>query len=219
MTGHSWLDVLMGIAGALLLTCLLLIAVVAVRRPTRKMVQLMAAYRRFSPGGALPGRNRTLEQKLVVVVGYCCLVFAVLNVVWFGLLLSRASGERTAQSTSAESGTPSGWSSSVGQAPASAPKSGSAREKKIQLENLVESARPLEAVRIHGTYRGGAHTFLHVQRWEKGKWLAFPVPTKTDQLGRFTAHVEFGQPGRYRLRMLDPRSGMTSKPFVLVVKG
>ena len=55
-----------------------------------------------------------------------------------------------------------------------------------------------------------ADTFLRVQRWEGGKWLAFPLPTKTDQSGQFTAYVEFGQPGRYQLRILDPGSGVTS---------
>jgi hypothetical protein len=88
----------------------------------------------------------------------------------------------------------------------------------IQLEDLPDPARPFETIRIQGRYRDGADTFLRVQRWEGGKWLAFPVPTKTDQSGRFTAHVEFGQPGRYRLRVLDPDSGVTSKPFVLVIE-
>ena len=69
-----------------------------------------------------------------------------------------------------------------------------------------------------GRYRGGAETFLRVQRWEGGEWLDFPVPTKTDQSGQFIAFVEFGQPGRYRLRVLDPDSGVKSKPFVLVIK-
>jgi hypothetical protein len=89
----------------------------------------------------------------------------------------------------------------------------------IQLEDLAESARPFEAIRIQGTYRGGAGSFLRVQRWEGGKWLDFPLPTKTDQSGQFTAYVELGQPGRYRLRVLDPDSGATSKPFLLVIKG
>ena len=89
----------------------------------------------------------------------------------------------------------------------------------IQLEDLPESARPFETVRIQGTYRGGAAIFLRVQRWEGGKWLAFPVPTKTDQSGKFTAYVELGQPGRYRLRVVHPGSGVASKPFVLVIKG
>ena len=58
-----------------------------------------------------------------------------------------------------------------------------------------------------------------MQRWEGGKWLDFPVPTKTDQSGQFITQAEFGQPGRYRLRVLDPDSGVTSKPFVVVIKG
>ena len=97
--------------------------------------------------------------------------------------------------------------------------SGSAEEKTIQLEDSADSAKPFQTVRIQGTYRGGADTFLRVQRWEEGRWLAFPLPTKTDQSGRFTAYVELGQPGRYRLRVLDPDSGVKSKPFVLVIKG
>jgi hypothetical protein len=60
---------------------------------------------------------------------------------------------------------------------------------------------------------------LQVQRWEGGEWLSFPLPTKTDQSGQFTAFVELGQPGRYRLRVLDPDSGVRSKTFVLVIRG
>ena len=97
--------------------------------------------------------------------------------------------------------------------------SGSAAKETIQLEDLAASARPFEAVRIQGTYRGGAGTFLRVQRWEGGRWLDFPLPTKIDQSGRFTTQAEFGQPGRYWLRVLDPDSGVTSKPFVVVIKG
>jgi len=88
----------------------------------------------------------------------------------------------------------------------------------IQLEQLAYSAGPFETVRIRGRYRGGEDTFLQVQRREEGKWLAFPLPTKTDQSGEFTAHVEL-RPGRYRLRLLDPDSGVTSKTFVVVIKG
>jgi hypothetical protein len=76
-----------------------------------------------------------------------------------------------------------------------------------------------ETVRIQGTYHGGGDTFLRVQRWERHRWLAFPLPTKTDQSGRFTAFVELGEPGLYWLRVLDPDSGVTSKPFLLTIKG
>jgi hypothetical protein len=57
-----------------------------------------------------------------------------------------------------------------------------------------------------------------VQRLEEGKWLSFPLPTKTDDEGRFTAYVELGQPGGYWLRMLDPGSGVASKPFAVMIK-
>ena len=90
-------------------------------------------------------------------------------------------------------------------------------EPTIQLEVLADSARPFQPVRIEGRYRGGADTLLRVQRWEGGKWLDFPVPTKTNSSGQFIAFVELGQPGRYRLRVLDPGSGVTSKPFVVVI--
>ena len=97
--------------------------------------------------------------------------------------------------------------------------SGSAAKETIQLEDLAASARPFEAVRIQGTYRGGAGSFLRVQRWDGGKWLDFPLPTKTDQSGQFITQAEFGQPGSYRLRVLDPDSGVASEPFVVVIKG
>ena len=92
-------------------------------------------------------------------------------------------------------------------------------ESTIQMEDLPDSARPLETVKIQGTYRGGADTFLRVQRWEGGEWLDFPVPTKTDQSGHFTTYVELGEPGSYSLRVFEPDSGATSKTFVLVIKG
>jgi hypothetical protein len=229
MTGHQWLEVPIGIAVALLLTWLLLIAALAIRRPKGKMLQLEAAYRQFSSTGALPGRNQRLRLKLLVLA-----VLVILNVIWLGLLLSRVPGEQAVESTSTQSATPGPPSSSGGPSLTSDPApptsistpgagdnagSGSAEQETIQLKNSAAAAKPFQTVRIQGTYRGGADTFLRVQRWEGGKWLDFPLPTKTDQSGQFTAYVELGQPGRYRLRVLDPHSGATSKPFVLVIKG
>ena len=57
-----------------------------------------------------------------------------------------------------------------------------------------------------------------MQRWEGDEWLSFPVPTKTDKAGQFTTYVELAQPGRYRLRVLDPDSDVTSKTFVLLIE-
>jgi len=211
--------VLIGIAVVLLLTWLLLIAALVIRRP--KTHQLEAAYRRFSldapqsEASALPDRSRRGRLTLLALA-----VLIILNGVWLGFLLSRAPGEPAVEPTSAQSPTPGGLSSSAGSPPASDPSSDSSEERQtIELEHLVKSARPFQTVRIQGTYNGGADTFLRVQRWEGGKWLDFPLPTKTDQTGRFTAHVELGQPGRYQLHVLDPNSGVTSKPFVLVIKG
>jgi hypothetical protein len=215
MVSHQVLDVLIGVAVALLLTWLILIAALAIRRPKSKVVQLEAAYRQFSSRGVLPSRNRRLRLTLLVLA-----VLVILNVVWLGLLLSRASGVRAGQSSSSQSATSGGVSSSSGPSSASDPRSGSAEEQRtIEPEDLADSAKPFQTVRIQGTYRGGGDTFLRVQRWEGGKWLDFPLPTKTDESGRFTAYVELGQPGRYALRVRDPDSGVTSKILVLVIKG
>jgi len=213
VAGSSGVEVLIGIAVALLLTWLLLIAALAIRRP--KTLQLEAAYRRFSPS-ALPGHNRRLRLTLLVLA-----VLVILNVVWLGLLLSRASGERAVESTSTQSASPGGLSSGAPRSPTSGTRSRSVEGERetIQVEDVPDSARPFETDRIQGTYRGGADTFLRVQRWEGGEWLAFPIPTKTDQSGQFTAHVEFGKPGRYRLRVLDPGPGLASKTFVIVIEG
>jgi hypothetical protein len=178
------------------------------------MVQLEAAYRRFSPSDALPDRNRRLQLTLLILV-----VLVILNMVWLGLLLLRAPVEQAAESTSAQSAAPGGPSSSAVPPRASEPRSGSAERETIQLQGPPESAKPFQTVRIQGTYSGGADTFVRVQRWEAGKWLDFPVPAKTDQSGKFTAYVELDQPGRYQLRVLDPGSDVTSTPFVLVIKG
>ena len=215
MVGHQVLDVLIGVAVALLLTWLILIAALAIRRPKSKVVQLEAAYRQFSSSGVQPSHNRKLRLTLLVLA-----VLVILNVVWLGLLLSRASGERAGQSSSSQSATSGGVSSSSGPSSASDPRSGSAEEHKtIELEDSADSAKPFQTVPIHGTYRGGGDTLLRVQRWESGKWLDFPLPMKTDESGRFTAYVELGQPGRYALRVRDPDSGVTSKILVLVIKG
>jgi serine/threonine protein kinase len=133
-----------------------------------------------------------------------------------------------------QSSTPGQSSSSAGPAPASDPRppastrtrnaddstgSDSAEVETILLENSADFAKPFQIVPIRGTHRGGADTFLRVERWEEGKWVPFPLPTKTDQSGQFTAYVELGQPGRYRLRVLNPDSGVTSEPSALVIKG
>jgi hypothetical protein len=204
--------VLIGIAVALLLTWLLLIAALVIRRP--KTLQLEAAYRRFSPTNAMPPRREPLPRLRLLILG----LFVILTAVWLGLLLFRAPGEPAVESSPIQSATPGGGQSTT-EPPASAPRSGSAEEEPIKVKDVAASARPFETVRIRGSYRDGGDTLLRVQRWEDGKWLDFPLPTKTDKSGQFTAYVELGQPGRHRLRVFDPDSGVASRTFVLVIKG
>ncbi len=154
-------------------------------------------------------------------IGSLALAATALAALLIGALLFAASrdGGVTAQSVPTVTATATATVTEPTREPSDESTHAGEEESTIQLEDLVDSARPFETVRIQGTYHDGANTFLRVQRWEAGKWLAFPLPTKSDPSGRFTAYVEFGQPGRYRLRVLHPGSGTTSKSFVLVIKG
>jgi hypothetical protein len=152
---------------------------------------------------------------------YRSLALAALAALLIGALFFVASrgGSVTAQSDPSVTATATVTVSKPTSEPSNESTASGGKEATIQLEDLPNSARPFEAVRIQGTYRGGTGTFLRVQRWDGGKWLDFPLPTKTDQSGQFITQAEFGQPGRYQLRVLDPDSGVTSEPFVVVIKG
>jgi hypothetical protein len=152
-------------------------------------------------------------------LGYLALAATALAALLIGALLFAASSDRgvTAQSVPTVTATANATVTKPTSEPSNQSTDTGGAKPTIQLEDLADTAKPFQPVRIHGTYHGGANTFLRVQRWEGGKWLSFPLPTKTDQSGRFTTHVEFDQPGRYRLRVLDPDSDVTSKPFVLVI--
>ena len=165
----------------------------------------------------LPVQNPVDKKRF----GFLALAATVLAALLIGALLfaSRDGGGVTAQSDATGTATATMTASKPTSEQSDESMDTGRNEPTIQLEDLADSARPFEAVRIQGTYRGGAGTFLRVQRWEGGKWLDFPLPTKTDQSGQFITQAEFGQPGRYRLRVLDPDSGVTSKPFVVVIKG
>jgi hypothetical protein len=133
-------------------------------------------------------------------------------------LAASRDGSVTAQSNPDIAATaPATMSRSTSQ-PSEASTGGGGEESPIQVEDVADSGRPFQPVRIQGRYRGGADIFLRVQREEEGMWVDFPIPTKTDQSGEFTSYVELSQPGRYRLRVRDPDSGVTSKTFVLLIK-
>lgn len=172
-----------------------------------------------SEGAPRGGRGR--EKVLALAVTLAAVTAAVTG--W--LVNEPASSDVTAavtQSVTPGGSTPSGDSSPVPGAPApaagDASSSGPKKESILRLHEPVGSAKPFQTVRLEGNYRGGADALLRVQRWEEDGWLAFPIPTKTDRSGEFIAYVELGQPGRYRLRILDPSSGLTSEPSVLVIR-
>ena len=103
--------------------------------------------------------------------------------------------------------------------PEAVPVGAGARTEKaeIRVQNPLHTAVPFQTVPVRGTYRGGADTFVRVQRWEGGRWQAFPVPAKTDRTGAFTAYVELAEPRRHRLRVVDVRGEVTSDSFVVVI--
>jgi hypothetical protein len=164
-----------------------------------------------------PGLTPLRRAVGVAVVAFLISAAVVFYQLAPGFHTSGASPSTAANSSASPAPTRVGTESVTPTALSSSSASGEGQA--IQLEGAALSAKPFQAVRIQGTYHGGAGTFLQVQRWEGGKWVAFPVPTKTDQSGRFTAYVELGRPGRYRLRVLDPASGVKSKPFLLVIEG
>ena len=89
----------------------------------------------------------------------------------------------------------------------------------IEVEGSSFAGRPYETVSMQGTYAGaGRGTMLRVQTRVEGEWVDFPLPTITDESGRFTAHVELAALGEHRLRVIDPKTGTSSKTVVVVIR-
>ena len=88
----------------------------------------------------------------------------------------------------------------------------------FQLEYSSYSGAAFETIPIQGTYVGAeTGTILHVQRREGGKWVRFPLPAATDENSSFSAYVELGSPGRYRLRVVDLQAKVSSDVVVLKI--
>ncbi len=87
----------------------------------------------------------------------------------------------------------------------------------IQTSSLFYFGAPLETIHIPGTYHGvNAATELRLQLRRPEGWTAFPLPVVTHPSGEFRAYVELGA-GRYRLRVMDPRTGERSANITLLV--
>jgi hypothetical protein len=81
-------------------------------------------------------------------------------------------------------------------------------------------AKPFQTVRIRGTYHGGPDTFVQAERREgAGRWVAFPLASKTDRAGRFIMHVELSYAGHHWVRVVDPKTRVVSDdPIVVVIE-
>jgi hypothetical protein len=89
----------------------------------------------------------------------------------------------------------------------------------IHVNGLSFVGRPFETIAMRGTYaRAGAGTVLRVQVQVGGDWVNFPLPTITDESGGFTAHVELGDPGEHRVRIVDQSSGTSSETVIVVIR-
>jgi hypothetical protein len=159
-----------------------------------------------------PARNKRLVSAGLAAIALSAGLVGALSV------SSRDAGELTAQSVATDTATASTTASKATSGASTGSTRAEKNESTIQVKGLAASARPFQTVRIQGKYSGRAETYLRVQHWDEGKWLAFPLPTKTDQSGKFTAYVELGQPGRYPLRVVDPNSGTTSKTLVILIE-
>ena len=115
----------------------------------------------------------------------------------------------TAQASTAPASPPPSSASSSTASPASA--------TRIETTERVFFGRPHETIAIPGTYHGvTAAATLRLQLRVPGGWKDFPLPVVTQETGSFQAYVELGR-GEYRLRLVDPATGTTSKDLTLLL--
>ena len=104
--------------------------------------------------------------------------------------------------------------------PSSASPSTASPDSAVRIETTerVFFGRPHETIAIPGTYHGvTAAATLRIQlRVPGGGWKDFPLPVVTQETGSFQAYVELGR-GEYRLRLVDPATGTTSKDLTLLL--
>jgi len=128
------------------------------------------------------------------------------------------SSSPTSPQTSATSSATSSALSSPESTPSTSlePDAGGTEPAIVTSESFYYGA-PHETIHIPGTYQGvdGA-TRLRLQLRRSGGWTWFPLPVVTRESGEFRAYVELG-PGEYRLRLVDPESGIASPVVTLLV--
>jgi len=127
----------------------------------------------------------------------------------------------TSSSTTVTSATPSATGSASGSSsvtPATAvtpatPVTG----PRIETSESFYFGEAFETILIPGTYVGAAGPArLRVQLRQPDGWEWFPLPVVTQPSGDFRAFVEMDA-GSYRLRLLDPESGVKSRVLTVLV--
>jgi hypothetical protein len=92
----------------------------------------------------------------------------------------------------------------------------------IKLAKSVYQGQPFKAVKITGTWEKGARpepgTPLRVELRRGDAWSPFPLPAVTGPSGEFTAYVELGAAGRYRLRVVAPTRKAVSDTFTVMIQ-
>ena len=144
-------------------------------------------------------------------------VVAFVGVLVSGAFLMREpsppSTDGAADPTSQASTTPA----SPAPSPTSPATASPASAVRIETTERVFFGRPHETIAIPGTYHGvTAAATLRIQLRVPGGWEDFPLPVVTQETGSFRAYVELGR-GEYRLRLVDPATGTTSKALTLLL--
>ena len=94
---------------------------------------------------------------------------------------------------------------------------GSASEPRIDTSDLFYFGEPFETIQIPGTYVGvDGPERLRLQIRQAAGWTWFPLPVFTQPSGEFRAFVELGA-GQYRLRLIDPETGVKSQVLTVLV--
>ena len=124
----------------------------------------------------------------------------------------------TRSSPTSAATTPSTSASTTATTPTPTPSAtGSASEPRIDTSDLFYFGEPFETIQIPGTYVGvDGPERLRLQIRQAAGWTWFPLPVFTQPSGEFRAFVELGA-GQYRLRLIDPETGVMSQVLTVLV--
>ncbi len=91
-----------------------------------------------------------------------------------------------------------------------------APETAITLTAGQTAVAPMGQIDLTGSYPGGDGAILQVQRFEGGRWVAFPVTMSVSD-DSFSTYVQTGQTGANKFRVADAGAGAFSNPVTVTV--